>query len=275
MQTAPTYPDRWMWRYLAPLVALGAVHIANDNTLWELLHIPSYYTDLLFAFLFTYACFWYVRKLSLRLDREPDERKRILKQVLLGVALPTTIVIGAEMVYLVFLLEIPLSESPIFYLELPITFLFLALVNLLYYILHLRQGKNAVPQPPVQSPQTENFPASETKEEVRFFVQSGQHQLAVHPHEVAYFYLDSKCLWLFTSTGEQYMLNDTLDQIQQKVDPESFFRLNRQCIAHRHSIKKTAYTETRKLEVSLLPENTWEIFVSKANAGAFQRWWKN
>lgn len=267
MQTAPAYPDRWMWRYLAPALALSAVHIANDNTLWELLHIPSYYTDLLFAFLFTYGSFWYVRRLSRRLDGM-DERQRIPRQVLFGIVLPTAVVIGAELLYLRFVLEIPLSESPVFYLELPLTFLFLTLVNLLYYILHLRQAKTA-PLPEHMEPDV-----AEAKEETRFIVQSGTHRLAIPAQEVAYFLLDSRCLWLVMPSGERYFLDDTLDGVQQKLDAGQFFRLNRQCIAHRHSIQKTAYTETRKLQITLLPEYAGEIFVSKANAGAFQRWWK-
>lgn len=276
MQSATKYPDKWMWRYLAPVLAVSAVHIANDNTLWELMQIPSYYTDLLFSFCFTYVSFWYVKQVCVRLDKQhPNTTTRIWKQALLGVVFPTVFIIGGEMAYLVFLLEIPISESPIFYLELPVTVIFLTLVNLLYYIMYLRQHKEILVETVYvreEIPQPTKEPDGTT---TNFFVQRGAHEISIPEQQTAYFYVENKCVWLVTFTGEQYLYNHTLDQVQQRLDPNRFFRLNRQYIAHRNSIQKVGYTDTRKLEITLEPKNNEEIFVSKANAGAFQRWWKN
>ncbi|SMO91298.1 hypothetical protein SAMN06265379_11438 [Saccharicrinis carchari] len=55
--------DRWMFIWVYPVLALLAVHIGNDNTFDQLLHIPSYYSDIAFALTCVYLTGWYFRVL--------------------------------------------------------------------------------------------------------------------------------------------------------------------------------------------------------------------
>ena len=69
-----------------------------------------------------------------------------------------------------------------------------------------------------------------------------------------------------------YYLNQTLDEIMAQLDPEQFFRANRQFIISRKAVKDLSIWFGNKLAVNLtvpVPEKT---IVSKARAGEFKTW---
>jgi hypothetical protein len=55
--------DKWLWLAGYPVLALSMIFIANDNSLLHLLSIPSFYTDLLFAFVGSFSVGFYIKKI--------------------------------------------------------------------------------------------------------------------------------------------------------------------------------------------------------------------
>lgn len=247
-------------------MALGAVHIANDNTLAKLLTLPSYYTDLLFAFAFVYAVGFYIRGVVRYLDHRADWslrfKGRLKLQFALGVLTPCIFLLITESAYLVWGLNIPLGESSIAYLELPVTFVFLVIINLCYYVLFLR-GQHTIPATVL------------TKTYAPFIVSKGYQQKAILPDEVAYFYIDEGLTFLCTQKNERFVVSESLESLENKTNPSDFFKLNRQVLAARWAISTVENTPTRKLRIELTPVFKDEQFVSKANASTFQKWWRS
>lgn len=118
--------------------ALAVVHIGNDNTFAELFNNPSYYTDITISLLLSYLCGLYLYLFYKKLNKTHFHRQefsfRIKKQFLMGILLPLVLIIGIEILYLIYLLEIPLHTSSVFYLELPLVFIFLLFANGAYFI---------------------------------------------------------------------------------------------------------------------------------------------
>lgn len=257
--------DRRLFLFVYPLMTLGIVHIGNDNPLLTLLQLPSYYSDLLLAALLTYGVGVYLQQLCRRLDQQYDWEKtlrvRLVRQLQYGLLLPLFTVMGIELLYLYFILHIPLRHHSFIYLELPLTFLFLLLINMVYLFLYFRKFQLSFEQ---------QFSTPTQPDDI--LVQTGAKVLRIPTEEVAYFVKREGVTFLRTKGGEQFLYDLPLERIAARLDEQAFFQLNRQLIAHRHSIQSYVATDTRKLDVALTPEPGSTVYVSKARSGHFIRW---
>lgn len=89
---------------------------------------------------------------------------------------------------------------------------------------------------------------------------------------IAYFFLDNEKVWCLTFEGRKYMMDEPLDRIQSQLDPENFFRSNRQFIVSRKSVQSAAQYFQRKLKLALKPESDQPVMVSKARTSEFKQW---
>lgn len=256
--------DRFLWWGIYPLMAIGSVHIANDNSVRALLSMPSYYFDLLFAFAFVYLTGFYLRFVDKHLQHivpwRDNRKKRLILQAIVGILFPLVVLLIAESIYLVYGLEIPLAQSSILYLELPVAFIFLVCINLIYYILYLSQQTMPAPMN-IQAPKT-------------FIVQKAHRQLPIPDKEIAYFHIVEGVVYMRCLDGQQFVMQDTIEALEKQVSATDFYKLNRQVLASRHGIQLVENTATRKLLIHLNPKHDREVFVSKANASSFLSWWK-
>lgn len=267
--------DKIVFLVVYPIIALLTIHIGNDNTFRELLRIPSYYTDLLLAFTMVYLTGFYFKALFKKIDNRFNWtnklRERIWYHAFYGILLPVTVIIVVEIVYLIFLLKIPLHESSVFYLELPVIATFCTLINLIYIILYFRIYTTGLTRP------ITDFQGKEISVSVKtnFVVNNGLKVLNIPAEDVSYFRVLDKSTLLVTKDGRQYLYNSSLENLIENIDRTKFFQLNRQVIAGRASIKAYSHTETRKLGITLQPEMKDEIFVSKNKASTFLQWLKH
>ena len=89
---------------------------------------------------------------------------------------------------------------------------------------------------------------------------------------IAYFFIDTKTVKAIAMDGHTYYLNQTLDDIMAQLDPEVFFRANRQFIISRDAIKDLSIWFGNKLAVNLNVPVPEKIIVSKARVGEFKTW---
>lgn len=108
----------------------------------------------------------------------------------------------------------------------------------------------------------------------RFLVNSGHHLKSIESVEVAFFYSEGKNLFLFTTQSENYLYNDTLRDISEKLNPEIFFKVSRNYIIHINSIKEIVKHNPQKIEVRLKFEHASikPILVSKFALKRFKTW---
>lgn len=92
---------------------------------------------------------------------------------------------------------------------------------------------------------------------------------------IAYVYIDSKTVKIVTFEHKNYYMNVTLDDLMDILDPELFFRANRQFIVSRTAIKDISIWFGNKLAVNLSVEVPEKIIISKAKVSEFKTWFLN
>lgn len=90
--------------------------------------------------------------------------------------------------------------------------------------------------------------------------------------EIAYFYLANDFVYCLTHQQAKYRLDKPLDKIENEINPNQFFRANRQFLISRSAVKAAALYFNRKLKLEIRPAPQTEVLVSKSKAVTFKRW---
>ena len=67
-------------------------------------------------------------------------------------------------------------------------------------------------------------------------------------------------------------MENTLDEVEGMLDPELFFRANRQFIIARKAVKDLDFWFNSKLSITLKVQTPEKIIVSRANVSEFKTW---
>ena len=89
---------------------------------------------------------------------------------------------------------------------------------------------------------------------------------------IAYFYIDTKTVKAVTLDERTYYMSQTLDDIMVQLNPDDFFRANRQFIVSRKAIKDLTIWFGNKLSLNLSVKIPEEIIISKAKVAEFKNW---
>lgn len=106
----------------------------------------------------------------------------------------------------------------------------------------------------------------------RFMIKVGQQIRVVDVEEVAYFYTENKITFLVTHKGKRYPIDHSLDKIEEMIDSQKFFRVNRQFIIHIGAIEEMhAYSKSR-FKIMMNPPAPEAVIVSAVRAPQFRKW---
>ncbi len=107
----------------------------------------------------------------------------------------------------------------------------------------------------------------------RFMVKIGDHLSSVDVSEIDFFFGENKVVWLRHRTGRKYVVDYTLEQLEDMLDPLRFFRLNRQYIASLEAIKDTVAYSNSRLKITLKdPLDNEDILISREKVDGFKGW---
>jgi DNA-binding LytR/AlgR family response regulator len=107
----------------------------------------------------------------------------------------------------------------------------------------------------------------------RFMVKIGEHLQTIPTEDVDFFMGENKTVWLFHKNGRKYVVDYTLDQLEDLLDPNHFFRLNRQFINNISSIKDVISYSNSRLKIILHnPPNKEDIVMSREKVEVFKNW---
>jgi len=110
------------------------------------------------------------------------------------------------------------------------------------------------------------------KFKTRFFVKIGIHFQSVIVEDIACFFIQERGTFLKTKVGKNYDLDYSLDQVQKMVDPEQFFRINRNYIINLDSITDIVGYSSNRLRVMLKNFDHLDLIVSRDKTTEFKRW---
>jgi len=112
----------------------------------------------------------------------------------------------------------------------------------------------------------------EKKFRKRFLVSKGDAFFMLHVEEIAYFYSENRITTAVTFRNQNHVIDFSLEALTDQLDPEQFFRANRQLIINIRSIKKIENYFGGKLKLRLNPPVTGDFTVSRQKATAFKHW---
>lgn len=105
----------------------------------------------------------------------------------------------------------------------------------------------------------------------RFMVKKGTNFYTLNANDIAYFIKD-QVLFLVTKGGHKYLYDSSLNNLEQSLDTQLFFRISRNCIVNYDSIESfKAYSSHRYL-LNLIHEKQDELIVSQSRASRFKKW---
>jgi two-component system response regulator LytT len=87
----------------------------------------------------------------------------------------------------------------------------------------------------------------------RFSLKVGQHLKLVHVEDIECFFSENKGTYIHTNEGRNYLIDTTLELLEQELDPQTFFRINRKvfcehsCHKRYGKLYKLAFTNKTKL----------------------------
>jgi DNA-binding LytR/AlgR family response regulator len=106
----------------------------------------------------------------------------------------------------------------------------------------------------------------------RFSVKVGQHLKLINIDEIECFYSENKGTYLYTSEGRNYLLDTTLENLEDELEPHTFFRINRKFFVSINAIKDmVSYTNSR-LQIKLRSYNEQDVIVARERVKAFKEW---
>lgn len=106
----------------------------------------------------------------------------------------------------------------------------------------------------------------------RFLVKIGERIQTVDIQEIAYFFSEDKVTLLQTRQGKKFIVDYTLDEVEDMLDPERFFRLNRKYISAINAIKEVFTYSNSRLKIHLENCSDNDILISRERMGLFKNW---
>lgn len=118
----------------------------------------------------------------------------------------------------------------------------------------------------------ETLLGQKTEWKTRFLLKVGVRFDVVEVADVAYLYAEDKVVFLVTKDQKKYFVDDTLDELEQKLNPKSFFRLNRKYFSQLSAIERIEPHFNGRLKIKLRHRDDDDIYVSREKAEAFKKW---
>jgi len=106
----------------------------------------------------------------------------------------------------------------------------------------------------------------------RVVVRYGEIIKAIEIKDVAYFYSDEKIVFMALKEGKSYPVDFTLDHLEQRLDPDIFFRINRKFLINYYSIEKMISYSKSRIKITLNPPCELESISSTERSGEFKDW---
>ncbi len=107
----------------------------------------------------------------------------------------------------------------------------------------------------------------------RFLIKAGKRMFFMDIENIRYFSADDKTVYLVNTLGEKWILDYSLDKLEEILDPKLFFRLNRKIISRIEAIKDIRFYEGSRLKVSLQAGSMKEeTLISRERVQHFKIW---
>lgn len=106
----------------------------------------------------------------------------------------------------------------------------------------------------------------------RFLVKHLQKYVTVEVADIAYFWSEGRVNFFKTRTGQRYVVEYTMEEIETMLDPRDWFRVSRQFIVSAPAVREIHPYFNHRLKLHLSPQEPEEVLVSRERVGDFKVW---
>lgn len=106
----------------------------------------------------------------------------------------------------------------------------------------------------------------------RFTVKIGQHLKVISIEEIECFFSENKGTYIHTFDNRNYLVECTLEVLEQELDPSEFFRVSRKFIIPLKAIKEIVLYSNSRLKVILPSYKDDDVVVSREKVMEFKTW---
>lgn len=106
----------------------------------------------------------------------------------------------------------------------------------------------------------------------RFMVKLGDHIKSITSDQISFFFADGRDVYLITNQLKKFIIDYTLESLEEILDPKVFYRINRSYMVNINAIQDVVVYSNSRLKV--IPSVKWEneIVVSREKVGEFKSW---
>lgn len=106
----------------------------------------------------------------------------------------------------------------------------------------------------------------------RFTTKVGTSIKMINTEDVECFYSENKATYVYTKEGKNYLLDYTLDKLEEIIHPKYFNRINRGQIIRIDAIKDISVYSNSRLKIILNKYSEQECIVSREKVNDFRNW---
>lgn len=106
----------------------------------------------------------------------------------------------------------------------------------------------------------------------RFLISKRDSFFKLQIEDIAYFYFEARVTFAVSFDGKQHVINQPLDKLDEELDPQIFFRANRQTIVNVDAVDHFETYFSGKLVLKLINKLNDKIMISRGKAGQFKDW---
>ncbi len=108
----------------------------------------------------------------------------------------------------------------------------------------------------------------------RFLVRLGNHIHAVKSEDISFFYAEGRDVYLIVNNNKKYIIEYTLEKLEELLNPRNFFRVNRSFVVNINAIQDVLVYSNRRLKLTLHQNIDKEVIVSREKVADFKKWFE-
>lgn len=106
----------------------------------------------------------------------------------------------------------------------------------------------------------------------RFMVKLGDHIRSITSDQIALFFADGRDVYLITNQQRKFIIDYTLESLEEILDPKVFNRMNRSYIINIAAIQDVTVYSNSRLKIATAIKWDPEIIVSREKVSDFKQW---
>jgi DNA-binding LytR/AlgR family response regulator len=106
----------------------------------------------------------------------------------------------------------------------------------------------------------------------RYSIKIGNSIKIIETENIECFFSENKASFIHTKENKNYLVDYSLEKIEEQLDPKKFFRINRSQIIRIDSIKEITVYSNSRLKIILQTYNESELIVSREKVTDFKKW---